>query len=70
MSAGMKCLRERLGVLESEIFVATLKAEDFNYTEWRQNQPWIDMPLTEILDNAETFSKQHPEIIPQNATII
>jgi hypothetical protein len=70
MSAGMQCLRERLGVLDSEIFVATIKAEDFNYTDWRQNQPWLDTPISEILDNAETFAKNNPGMIPPNATIL
>jgi hypothetical protein len=70
MSAGMKCLRDGLGVLESEIFIATIKAEDINYTEWRQSQPWVNIPLDEAIDNAINFVKNNPSAIPQNATLI
>ena len=56
MSVGMKCLSDRLGIVEAEMFIASVKSEDFNYTEWRQTQPWIDMPIEQILkEAAENF---------------
>jgi hypothetical protein len=45
-------------------------AEDFNYTDWRQNQPWLDTPISEIFDNAEAFIKNNPGMIARNATIL
>jgi hypothetical protein len=48
MSAGMQCLREKLGVIESEIFIANIKQEQFDYTEWRRDNLFKDMTLEEI----------------------
>jgi hypothetical protein len=70
MSAGMKCLRDGLGVLESEIFIATIKAEDIDYTTWRQSQHWVNIPLDEAIDNAVNFVNGNPGVIPKNATVI
>jgi hypothetical protein len=70
MNAGMKCLRESLGVLESEIFIATIKAEDFNYTDWRQSQPWVNAPLSEAINSAVSYVRNNPAVIPKNATAI
>jgi hypothetical protein len=70
MTAGMKFLRDGLGVVESEIFIATLKAEDIDYTEWRSEQPWVNMPLDESINNADMYVKNNPGSIPRNATLI
>jgi hypothetical protein len=70
MSVGMKHLRDKLGVLDSEIFIATIKSEDFDYTAWHENAPWIDMPLDEIFKEAAEFSRNHPELVPKNAKIL
>ena len=32
---GMKCLSENLGPKETEIFIATILKERFDYTQWR-----------------------------------
>ncbi|GHV53650.1 hypothetical protein FACS1894216_12040 [Synergistales bacterium] len=52
MTAGMKCLRDSLGVVEAEIFIANIKQEHFDYTEWRRDNLWTDMTLDEILTQA------------------
>jgi hypothetical protein len=70
MSAGMQCLRNNLGELESEIFIATIKAEDFNYTDWRQNQPWINTPIDEIVELGTSYIKNNPDVIPSRAKLI
>ncbi|MDR0975296.1 MAG: hypothetical protein LBL80_06345 [Ruminococcus sp.] len=57
-------------VRKEEIFIATIKAEDFNYTEWRQKQPWINTPIDEIVDIASSYIKNNPEIIPSRAKLI
>jgi hypothetical protein len=64
MDAGMECLREKLGIIEAEMFIATIKAEDFNYTKWRQTQPWIDMPLEQLLDEVSVNFPQESFISP------
>ena len=51
MSAGMKLLRETLGIVEAEIFITNIKAQGFDYTEWRENL-WEDITLRELLERA------------------
>lgn len=36
MSEGMKCLTEKLGIVEAEFFVFNLKKDTFDYTQWHQ----------------------------------
>ena len=70
MSAGMRALREALGVVETEIFIVNIKNKGFDYTEWRRDNLWEDMTLEELFANAAEFERLHPETIPPNATII
>ncbi|MCL2050029.1 MAG: hypothetical protein FWG87_15015 [Defluviitaleaceae bacterium] len=70
MSAGMRALREALGVVETEIFIFNIKNKGFDYTEWRRDNLWEDMTLEELFANAAEFERLHPEIVPPNATII
>ena len=69
MTAGMKLLRENLGLIECEIFLANIKQERFDYTEWRENL-YEDMSLDDLVNNAAFYMKEHPELIPKNAKII
>ena len=69
MSAGMKLLRENLGLIESEIFIYHLKNERFDYTEWSQNL-YDDMLLEEIFNKATEFEQEHPELIPEGVEIL
>jgi len=66
MSAGMKLLRENLGLIETEIFIVSIKNKGFDYTEWRENL-WEDMTSEELFAKAAEFEQQHPELIPKNA---
>lgn len=34
---GMKCLSENLGAAETELFIATILRERFDYTKWRRS---------------------------------
>ena len=70
MTAGMRILRETLGIIETEIFIANIKQERFDYTEWRRDNLWEDMTLEELVNKAAEFERQHPELIPKNAKII
>ncbi|MCL2513462.1 MAG: hypothetical protein FWF08_06135 [Oscillospiraceae bacterium] len=51
LSAGMKMLRETLGIIEAEIFIANIKNPGFDYTKWRENL-WEDITLRELLERA------------------
>ena len=53
---GMKILAERLGVVEAERFIALMRREPFDYTEWQRNL-FGDTPLEEFLKNADEYSK-------------
>ena len=57
MTSGMKCLVEKLGIIEAEVFVSTIRDNTFDYTEWRQSNLWQGMSVEEILDLAEEREK-------------
>ncbi|MCL1882921.1 MAG: hypothetical protein FWF81_04115 [Defluviitaleaceae bacterium] len=65
LSAGMKLLRENLGLIETEIFLVNTKNKGFDYTEWRENL-WEDMTAKELFAKAAKFEREHPELIPKN----
>ena len=59
LSAGMKLLRENLGLIETEIFIVNIKNKGFDYTKWRENL-WEDMTTEELFAKAAEF-------VPKNA---
>jgi hypothetical protein len=68
MSAGMKCLKEKLGVVEAEIFITAIKEESFDYTEWRRDNLWPGMSLEEILEKAaERFPERSFDLSDRQA---
>jgi len=70
MTAGMRVLRETLGLIEAEIFITNIKQERLDYTEWRHDNLFEDMSLEELVNNAAEFERLHPESIPKNARVI
>ena len=64
ISAGMKLLRENLGVIESEIFITELASNEFDYTKWRENL-WEDLTPEELFKRARETSEKYgvPESI-------
>lgn len=60
MSSGMKCLVEKLGIVEAEVFISHIKEPAFDYTEWRKENLWKDKPLNDILDLATEQEKLTP----------
>ena len=54
---GMKILAESLGLAEAERFIALIRREPFDYTEW-QRDLYRDMPLETFLKNADDFRKK------------
>ena len=69
VSAGMKLLREKLGLIECELFISSIRQDHFDYTQWRENL-FEDMTIQEIHDNAKAYMREHPELIPKKAKII
>ena len=67
MSAGMKVLRETLGILEAEIFITNIKNPGLDYTKWRENL-WEDLTLHELLERAATAEEKYG--IPEGVEII
>ena len=67
MSAGMKLLRETLGIVEAEIFIANIKTAGFDYTQWRE-ELWEDITLHELLERAAKAEEKYG--IPEGIEII
>jgi len=67
MSAGMKLLREHLGVLETEIFIAKIASTDFDYTKWRENL-WEGMTPQELFDRAGKATEDYQ--VPKGVKIV
>ena len=44
---GMLALRERLGLVDAEKFIALVRREPFDYTEWQQTL-WQDKSVDEL----------------------
>ena len=60
MNKGMNYLLEKLGVLETEIFISHLLREPFDYTKWRRDNLYTDMSLHELNQKAVQYEKEHP----------
>ena len=57
---GMQVLAESLGLVEAERFIALLRREPFNYTEWQRGL-YQDVPLNVFLQNAAEFRNQRAD---------
>ncbi|MGA1796707.1 MAG: hypothetical protein ACMUIL_12700 [bacterium] len=54
---GMKALREKLGLVETERFISLIRRENFDYTEW-QRDLWKDKCIDDIFNAAKSFTKE------------
>ncbi len=59
MSRGMDCLIKELGPIDTAEFIVAIKADRFDYTEWRRNL-FDNMTDGEYLKEAAEFEKNHP----------
>lgn len=59
MSKGINCLLEKLGVVETERFIAVINREKFDYTKWQQ-QRFDNMSSEEFNNAAVAYSKENP----------
>lgn len=59
MSRGINCLLEKLGVVETERFIALINREKFDYTKW-QRQRFDGMSSEEFNKAAVAYSRETP----------
>ena len=62
MNRGINCLLEKLGVVETEHFIAVINREKFDYTEW-QRQRFDNMSSDEFNKAAIAYSKENPFVL-------
>ena len=58
---GMRILSEQLGLVEAERFIALLRREPFDYTEWQRGL-YKDVPLDDFLKEAMNFRLSNTEM--------
>ena len=51
---GMRILAEQLGIVEAERFIALLRREPFNYTEW-QREHFKDLTPEKFLQDTQKY---------------
>ena len=62
MSEGVDCLLEKLGILETEIFISNLlRKKPFDYTEWRRDHLFPGMSPNELNRQAAQYAREHYE---------
>jgi hypothetical protein len=59
MNDGINCLVERLGIIETEIFISQIIREPLNYTKW-QREHYADMSVNELNKRAVEYAKNTP----------
>jgi hypothetical protein len=67
MNEGMHCLLDKLGVVETEAFIAQIIREPFDYTKWRQENLYEDLSLHELNREAAEYAKRHPFVVSRKA---
>jgi hypothetical protein len=56
LNEGMNCLLDKLGVLETEIFISHLLREPFDYTAW-QKEHYAAISVNELNQKAIDYIK-------------
>ena len=59
MSEAISCLLEKLGPLETEVFISNLLREPFDYTKWQRDHLFQEMSLQELNSQAAQYAKEH-----------
>jgi hypothetical protein len=60
VNEGINYLLEKLGTLETEIFISHLLREPFDYTKWRQEYLYTGKSMHELNQAAAQFAWEHP----------
>ena len=58
MNDGINCLVERLGIIETEIFISQIIREPFDYTKW-QREHYANMSVSELNRKAVEHAKNN-----------
>jgi hypothetical protein len=58
LNDGMNCLLEKLGVLETEIFISHILRESFDYTAW-QKEHYADISVHELNRKAVEYARSN-----------
>ena len=61
LNDGMNCLLEKLGVLETEIFISHILREPFDYTAW-QKEHYADISVHELNKKAVEYAKTYDPV--------
>jgi len=56
LNDGMNCLLEKLGILETEIFISHILREPFDYTTW-QKEHYANISVQELNRKAVEYAK-------------
>jgi len=56
---GLACLIEKLGVVQTEKFIAVVKRENFDYTRW-QREYFDSVPEGSFTSEASEYAKTNP----------
>ena len=59
MNDGIHCLIEKLGVVETEIFISQLIREPFDYTQW-QRERYAGVSVKEMNKEAVAYARNIP----------
>jgi hypothetical protein len=59
MNDGINCLVERLGIIETEIFISQIIREPLDYTKW-QREHYADISVSELNKRAVEYAKNIP----------
>jgi len=59
MNEGMNCLVEKLGIIETEIFISQIIKEPFDYTKW-QREHYAGLSVSELNKKAVEYTKNNP----------
>ena len=63
MREGMDCLLEKLGVIETEIFISHLLREPFDYTQWRRDNLYNGVSLHELNQQAAQYAQERKQSV-------
>jgi len=61
MNEAISCLLEKLGPLETEVFISNLLREPFDYTQWQRDHLFQGTSLHELNSKAAEYVKEHYE---------
>ena len=56
---GVNCLLDKLGSVETEIFISSFLREQFDYTKWRRDNLYENLSLSELNKKAADFAKDN-----------